>query len=184
MLPVPRTAPGAAGSTVSLRPGAPKRLERNEGNGNRNLIQRAPSNNSASPRRNPMRLSRRSMLVATIVVAVALVDARVGVDVTPDVVTVDRGTRLVLEVVNNAGEVHDLAVRGGPHTRMLSPGQSQRLDLGLVTSRLDAWCTIPGHKAAGMTLDLRVAGSSAAPTPAGLAHPPPGAAGFHGKPTT
>ncbi len=161
-----------------------------------------------------MRLSRRSMLVATIalavvlvgvggffalydttsservagggtkVVAVALVDARVGFDVTPDVVTVDRGTRLVLEVVNNAGEVHDLAVRGGPHTRMLSPGQSQRLDLGLVTSRLDAWCTIPGHKAAGMTLDLRVAGSSAAPTPAGLAHPPPGAAGFHGKPTT
>jgi nitrite reductase (NO-forming) len=120
----------------------------------------------------------------TKVVAVALVDARVGFDVTPDVVTVDRGTRLVLEVVNKAGEVHDLAVRGGPHTRMLSPGQSQRLDLGLVTSRLDAWCTIPGHKTAGMTLDLRVAGSSAAPTPAGLAHPPPGAAGFHGKPTT
>ncbi len=126
-----------------------------------------------------MRPSRRSMLVATIalavvlvgvgvffalydttsservsgggtkVVAVALVDARVGFDVTPDVVVVDRGTRVVLEVVNKAGEVHDLAVRGGPHTRMLSPGQSQRLDLGLVTSRQDAWCTIPGHKAAG-----------------------------------
>jgi nitrite reductase (NO-forming) len=102
----------------------------------------------------------------TKVVAVALVDARVGFDVTPDVVVVDPGTRLVLEVVNNAGEVHDLAVRGGPHTRMLSPGQSQRLDLGLVTSRQAAWCTIPDHKTAGMTLELRVAGSSAASTPA------------------
>jgi nitrite reductase (NO-forming) len=99
-------------------------------------------------------------------VAVALVDAPVGFDVTPDIVTVDPGTRLVLEVVNKAGEVHDLAVRNGPHTRMLNPGQSQRLDLGLVTSRLDAWCTIPGHKTGGMTLDLRVAGSSAASTPA------------------
>jgi nitrite reductase (NO-forming) len=160
-----------------------------------------------------MRLSRRSMLVAAIVlavalagvggffalydstsstrvagggtkvIAVALVDAPVGFDVTPDVVTVDPGTRLVLEVVNKAGEVHDLAVRNGPHTRMLNPGQSQRLDLGLVTSRLAAWCTIPGHKTAGMALDLRVAGTAAAPTPAGLVHPR-GAAGFHGEPTT
>jgi len=40
----------------------------------------------------------------TKVVAVALVDAPVGFDVTPDVVTVDPGTRLVLEVVNKAGE--------------------------------------------------------------------------------
>jgi nitrite reductase (NO-forming) len=138
-----------------------------------------------------MRLSRRSILVATIVlavvlvgvgvfffalydttsskrvsgggtkvVAVALVDARVGFDVTPDVVVVDHGTRLVLEVVNKAGEVHDLAVPGGPHTRLLSPGQSQRLDLGLVTSRLAAWCTVSGHKAAGMTMDIRVTGTS------------------------
>jgi hypothetical protein len=98
-----------------------------------------------------MRLSRRSILLATIVlmvvlvavgiffalydktsstrvsgggtkvVAVALVDAPVGFDVTPDVLVVDPGTRLVLEVVNKADEVHDLAVPDGPHTTAASP---------------------------------------------------------------
>ena len=40
---------------------------------------------------------------------------------------------------------------------MLDPGQSQRLDLGRVTRDVSAWCTLPGHKTFGMTLDIRVA---------------------------
>ena len=89
-------------------------------------------------------------------VRVALVDALVGFDVTPDVLEVDRGTRVVLNVVNEGGEDHDLAVDGGPRTRMLAPGQSQRLDLGTVTGNRPAWCTLPDHKVAGMTLDIEV----------------------------
>lgn len=63
----------------------------------------------------------------TRVVRVALVDAVVGFDVTPDRLVVDRGTHLVLEVVNEGDEVHDLAVQSGPRTKALDPGQSQRL---------------------------------------------------------
>jgi nitrite reductase (NO-forming) len=93
----------------------------------------------------------------TRVVRVALVDAVVGFDVTPDQLLVDRGTRLVLEVVNEGNEVHDLALEAGPHTNRLDPGHSQRLDLGPMTSTPpELYCTLPGHKSAGMTLDIQI----------------------------
>jgi nitrite reductase (NO-forming) len=95
----------------------------------------------------------------TRVVRVALVDAVVGFDVTPDQLLVDRGTHLVLDVVNEGDEVHDLALEGGARTRRLDPGQSQRLDLGVITSSPPKlYCTLPGHQAAGMTLDIAIQG--------------------------
>ena len=59
----------------------------------------------------------------TKVVRVALVDAFVGFDVTPDTVVVEPRTRLVLDVVNEGKGVHDLALPGGPRTRVLDPGE-------------------------------------------------------------
>jgi nitrite reductase (NO-forming) len=92
----------------------------------------------------------------TRVVQVALVDAVVGFDVTPDQLLVDRGTHLVLEVVNEGDEVHDLALEAGPRTDRLDPGQAQRLDLGVITSTPpELYCTLPGHRPAGMTLDIQ-----------------------------
>jgi nitrite reductase (NO-forming) len=96
----------------------------------------------------------------TRVVRVALVDAVVGFDVTPDRLLVDPGTHLVLNVVNEGDEVHDLVLEDGARTRMLNPDQSQRLDLGVIRSTLpELYCTLPGHKSAGMTLDIRVQGA-------------------------
>ena len=95
----------------------------------------------------------------TRVVRVALVDAVVGFDVTPDQLLMDRGTHLVLAVVNEGDEVHDLAPAGGARTDRLDPGQSQRLDLGVITSRPpEVYCTLPGHMSAGMTLDIQIQG--------------------------
>jgi hypothetical protein len=92
----------------------------------------------------------------TRVVPVALVDATVGFDVTPDVVAVDPGTHLILDVVNDGDEAHDLAVEdGSARTRMLDPGESQRLDLGRVSANMRALCTVSGHDVAGMSLDVR-----------------------------
>jgi nitrite reductase (NO-forming) len=89
------------------------------------------------------------------VVRVALVDAVVGFDVTPDRLVVDPGTHVVLEVVNEGDGVHDLALEGGARTRALDAGQSQRLDLGVVRRSLpELYCTLPGHRSAGMTLDV------------------------------
>jgi nitrite reductase (NO-forming) len=95
----------------------------------------------------------------TRVVRVALVDAVVGFDVTPDQLLVDRRTHLVLEVVNEGDEVHDLALEGGARTDRLDPGQSQHLDLGVITtSPSQLYCTLPGHQSAGMTLDIQIQG--------------------------
>jgi nitrite reductase (NO-forming) len=91
------------------------------------------------------------------VVRVALVDAVVGFDVTPDRLVVDPGTHLVLNVVNEGDQVHDLALEHGRRTSRLDPSQSQRLDLGVITSHPRAlYCTLPGHKPAGMTLDIQI----------------------------
>jgi nitrite reductase (NO-forming) len=88
----------------------------------------------------------------TRVVPVTLTDF----DVTPGTLVVSRGTQLLLDVVNRGDQVHDLAVAGGPGTRMLAPGDSQRLDLGVVTQRLQSWCTVDSHKSLGMTLQVQV----------------------------
>lgn len=94
----------------------------------------------------------------TKVVRVALVDSTLGFDVTPDVVTVDPGTHLVLDVVNHGGERHNLAVSGGePRTPFLDPGASARLDLGTPVHSLGAWCTVSQHKLFGMTIAVHVA---------------------------
>ncbi len=90
-------------------------------------------------------------------VPVHLVDTAFGFDATPDVITVDRGAHLILEVVNDGNEKHDLALGGGAlRTRMLDPGDSQRLDLGTITHDIKAWCTLPGHKFLGMMLEIRM----------------------------
>ncbi|HSF26152.1 MAG TPA: multicopper oxidase domain-containing protein [Actinomycetes bacterium] len=85
----------------------------------------------------------------------------VNMDIRPGVIEVAAGTRLRLVVTNQDAMRHDVAFPDGPKTRLLAKGQSQTLDLGVVTADLSGWCTVPGHKAAGMTLDIKVTGGSA-----------------------
>lgn len=95
------------------------------------------------------------------VVRVALVDTSLGFDVRPNTLTVERGTHVVLDVVNEGKEEHDLAVEGGwRRTRMLEPGDSDRLDLGRVVADSDSWCTVGAHKLFGMSLAVHVVGSA------------------------
>ncbi len=77
-------------------------------------------------------------------------------DVTPGTLMVSRSTHLLLDVVNRGDQVHDLTVAGGPSTRMLGPGDSQRLDLGVVTQRLQSWCTVDSHQSLGMIFEVQV----------------------------
>lgn len=106
-----------------------------------------------------------------------------NMDIRPGVITVPAGTTLRLRVTNQDSMRHDLAfpdsaaLPGGMATPMLAQGETSLLDLGVVTANLSGWCTVPGHKAAGMTLDIRVLGSAdhatSAPT---SAHAMPGTA--------
>lgn len=107
--------------------------------------------------------AKRTSGRGTKIVRIALVDATIGFDVTPDVVTVDPGTHLILDVVNQGHAAHNLAVNGGSsRTRMLNPGESQRLDVGIATQDIRMWCTLPEHKLAGMALEIRISDTPAA----------------------
>ncbi|MGW5095355.1 multicopper oxidase domain-containing protein [Streptomyces nodosus] len=79
-----------------------------------------------------------------------------GMRIRPGRIDVTAGTELRLKVTNKDAQRHDLKVEGGPATPLLSPGQSRTLDLGPVTETRTAWCTLPGHRAAGMTMDIVV----------------------------
>ncbi|MFJ8112069.1 multicopper oxidase domain-containing protein [Streptomyces sp. NPDC096132] len=85
-------------------------------------------------------------------VAVTLKDMRIR----PARVEVAAGTALRLKVTNDDAQRHDLKVEDGPATPMLAKGSTRVLDLGRVTENREAWCTLPGHKAAGMTMDIVV----------------------------
>ena len=61
---------------------------------------------------------------------------------------------VVVEVANEAGDPHDLAIDGGHHTALLEPGETERLDLGEVTSDQGGRCTVGDHDIAGMTLAI------------------------------
>lgn len=76
----------------------------------------------------------------------------------PDVITVPAGTRLVLRITNIDGLPHDLHVDTGERTPRLSRGQSAVLDLGVVRQDREAWCDVPGHRAAGMTMTIHAVG--------------------------
>lgn len=91
------------------------------------------------------------------IVAVRLADMRIS----PSVVTVKTGTHVVLDVTNDDTVQHDLLVGIGLRTPLLGHGQTARLDLGRLTRSLSGWCTVPGHKAAGMTMTIEVTGAGA-----------------------
>lgn len=81
---------------------------------------------------------------------------------TPSEIEVPAGDRLVIEVVNTDAHVHDLVLETGADSGRLSPGESARVDVGVVGRDLDGWCSVVGHRQLGMTLTVRVAGAGSA----------------------
>jgi uncharacterized cupredoxin-like copper-binding protein len=65
-------------------------------------------------------------------------------------------------VVKNAGKIqHDLAITGGSvagktKTPLLSPGATGKLTVSLQTGNYTLYCTVPGHKEAGMVAQLAI----------------------------
>jgi nitrite reductase (NO-forming) len=82
--------------------------------------------------------------------------------VVPKVVEVPAGTPLTLDVVNQGQTPHNLALASGPKTPDLKPGQTATLEVGTVTKSMTGECSIPGHKEAGMTFEVRVSGAAPA----------------------
>jgi len=91
--------------------------------------------------------------------------------VKPSMIDVTPGTPIRLTVKNTSTAMaHDLKLDGTNGTGLLEPGKSQTIDLPALTESKQAWCTVPGHKAAGMVLDIMVKGAGTASTAASDSH--------------
>jgi uncharacterized cupredoxin-like copper-binding protein len=59
--------------------------------------------------------------------------------------------------VKNAGKIaHDLAIKGGPKTKLIQPGQSATLIVTLKPGKYHLYCSVPGHEQAGMKVDIHL----------------------------
>ena len=66
----------------------------------------------------------------------------------------------------NAGKIpHDLAIKQtGEKTKLIQPGASAKLTVTLKAGKYELYCTVPGHEAAGMKLNITVSASGQQPT--------------------
>lgn len=83
------------------------------------------------------------------------------IGVKPKSIDVPKGAEVILNVKNTGAMQHNLALQGGStSTKMLNSGQSETLKIGAVSATTSAWCTVPGHKEAGMDLAINVSDSA------------------------
>ncbi|MEO7124885.1 MAG: multicopper oxidase domain-containing protein [Nakamurella sp.] len=116
----------------------------------------ANSGNEATSAKSPSSTSSAgviSVAEAAAGVNISLIEMRI----VPSHLVVEPGAKLVLRVKNNGTMRHDLHLDGGPTTPVLNPGESAVLDAGVISAPVEGWCTLPGHRAAGMTMSITVA---------------------------
>jgi len=76
----------------------------------------------------------------------------------PAQVTVPAGDRLVIALTNRDQRRHDLILATGAKTGPIAAGHSTHLDAGVIGAPVQGWCSLPGHRQAGMTLTITTTG--------------------------
>jgi nitrite reductase (NO-forming) len=80
--------------------------------------------------------------------------------VEPGTLEITAGDEVVVNVTNVGAMPHDLMLHGEIGTRMLDPGESETVSLGVITADSEAWCTVPGHREAGMSMFITAVGGA------------------------
>ncbi|MFB4309074.1 multicopper oxidase domain-containing protein [Actinomadura sp. GTD37] len=94
----------------------------------------------------------------------------------PNKVTVPAGADVTVNVVNKGSQAHTLSLLGKTNAQ-LEPGKSETQHWGVLTESTQAWCVIPGHKDAGMLVEITVTGGQNAAAAAGGTAAGPAASG-------
>ena len=83
------------------------------------------------------------------------------ISVQPNMIEVPAGAVITLHVTNDGQLDHDLKVEGGTEgARLLKAGETQDVEVGPFTADTNIWCTVPGHKEAGMNIAVHVVGGT------------------------
>jgi uncharacterized cupredoxin-like copper-binding protein len=64
--------------------------------------------------------------------------------------------KYTFDVKDNGKIPHDLAIKGGPKTKLIQPGGSAELAVTLKPGKYHLYCSVPGHEQAGMKVDVTV----------------------------
>ncbi len=84
----------------------------------------------------------------------------------PDTVEVPAGDKLVIMLTNNDTQVHDLVLANGSKSGLLNPEQTIPVEVGVISSNIDGWCSIAGHRQLGMVMTVHmIGGPDATPAP-------------------
>ncbi|HRA76543.1 MAG TPA: multicopper oxidase domain-containing protein [Propionicimonas sp.] len=82
-----------------------------------------------------------------------------GMAFSPSTVEVPVGDALRVTVLNEGDQRHDLVFANGAETGAVAPGARATLEVGVVDADLDGWCSLPGHRQMGMTLQVIAVGA-------------------------
>lgn len=86
--------------------------------------------------------------------------------VSPSHIEVAAGAPITLHVTNTGAISHDLKLNGTEGTELLAPGESETIELAGLSSGAEVWCTVAGHKDAGMMLHITTVGDASTTEPA------------------
>jgi uncharacterized cupredoxin-like copper-binding protein len=68
-----------------------------------------------------------------------------------------KGGKITFDVKNGGKIEHDLAIKGtSDKTKLIPPGGSAELTVTLKPGKYELYCSVPGHEAAGMKLNVTV----------------------------
>jgi nitrite reductase (NO-forming) len=85
-----------------------------------------------------------------------------GMAYTPSNIEVPAGNELVVTLINNGDQRHNLVLATGASLNDVAPGSQVTGSLGVITESTDGWCSITGHRQMGMVLTVTATGGSAA----------------------
>ncbi len=80
----------------------------------------------------------------------------------PDHIEVPAGQAFVFNVKNVGAMVHDVKIDGTTGSSELVAGGSETVNFAALSQSIEAWCTLPGHRESGMSMQITVTGGTAA----------------------
>lgn len=88
-----------------------------------------------------------------------------GMSFTPSSIDVPVGNRLTVTFENTGDQRHDLVFANGAQSDTIAPGASTSIDVGIIDSDLEGWCSLPGHRQMGMEISVKAVGAGDTATP-------------------
>ena len=80
----------------------------------------------------------------------------IDMEFVPDEITVPSGSTVTFNLTNDGNLEHDLMFDDGSASGVLQAGESTSFDAGPFTADTVGWCDVPGHREAGMELEVIV----------------------------